>query len=230
MRQQRLDPQGEEDDAGDHREVQVGERVARDAHLLGAAARCAAGARRQARRSRSRPTTSPRPPPRRAARADDPRVELEAGRADPERDDRLAERDDDDQAVALGEVAGDDAPALGAAGDEAAVVDDQRADPAQRLRGAVERTGPTMSSAAAGSDRARQPPDDAPQLGIVAATIGKATRCIARTAKKAMPKISPSSPNARGTASEATSSAPIAASSTTRTGPSSEFARLASQT
>src|SRR5262249_28227102 len=38
------------------------------------------------------------------------------------------------------------------------------------------------------------------------------------------------SPNACGTASEATTSAPIAASSTTRTAPSSEAARLASHT
>jgi hypothetical protein len=46
----------------------------------------------------------------------------------------------------------------------------------------------------------------------------------ARTAKYAIPKISPSSPNARGTASEAISIAPIAESSTTRIAPSSEAA------
>src|SRR5919201_5022539 len=52
----------------------------------------------------------------------------------------------------------------------------------------------------------------------------------ARTAKYARPKTSASSSKACGTASETMSSAPIAASSTTRTAPSSDAALLASHT
>src|SRR5919106_2867037 len=54
--------------------------------------------------------------------------------------------------------------------------------------------------------------------------------CAARTTKYATPKTRPSSPNARGTASERISRAPIANRRTTRTAPSSEAALLASQT
>jgi hypothetical protein len=39
-------------------------------------------------------------------------VELQAGRPDPDHDDRLAERDDDDQSVALDEVRGRDQEAI----------------------------------------------------------------------------------------------------------------------
>ena len=60
-------------------------------------------------------------------------------RADAERDDRLAERDDDHRAVALGEVARFDPPALDAPDDEPAVVDEQRGDPADCARCSVER-------------------------------------------------------------------------------------------
>ena len=50
-------------------------------------------------------------------------------------DDGLAERDDDDQAEALGEVPGFDPPALHAPDDDAALVDQQHCDPARRAGG-----------------------------------------------------------------------------------------------
>ena len=75
-----------------------------------------------------------------------PAVTVEAHGAHAERDHRLAERDDDDQRVALGEVARLDAPAPGAAQRETAVVGEQRGAPADRLGGAVER--PRRRSAA----------------------------------------------------------------------------------
>ena len=100
-----LEPEREQHDAGDHREVQVGEGVARDLVALAARRRASRGAaRRRARRRRSTATTARRRRRRpRTAADDDAGVDAELG-ADADRDDRLAERDDDDQPVALGEV------------------------------------------------------------------------------------------------------------------------------
>ena len=68
------------------------------------------GVARESRRSATSATTSKYEPPERRRdhdaerrRTDDAGVDL-LGRADADRDDRLAERDDDDQPVALGEV------------------------------------------------------------------------------------------------------------------------------
>jgi hypothetical protein len=58
-------------------------------------------------------------------------VHAETSRAHSECDDRLAQRDDDDQPVPLREVSGLDAPALGAAQHQAAVIDQQRRDPTE---------------------------------------------------------------------------------------------------
>ncbi len=63
------------------------------------------------------------------------------GGADADRDDRLAERDDHDQAVALGEVRGDEFPALGAEEVGAAHVEQQRQRPERPLGEAVEERG-----------------------------------------------------------------------------------------
>ena len=107
-----LEPERDQHDAGDHREVQVGERVARDLVAApGPARRSPAGARRRAPRRRSTATTA------RAATAvpstaatTTPASTPRLG-ADADRDDRLAERDDHDQPVALGEVARHELPA-----------------------------------------------------------------------------------------------------------------------
>jgi hypothetical protein len=61
---------------------------------------------------------------------DDARVDAESGRADSQRHDRFAERDDHDQAVALSEVRRFDLPVFGSPQYQAAVVDRQRSSPA----------------------------------------------------------------------------------------------------
>ena len=65
--------------------------------------------------------------------------------ADADRDDRLAEGDDDDQPVALGEVAGHELPALGAEDVRPAHVEHQGERPERALRQAVERTDAATS-------------------------------------------------------------------------------------
>ena len=107
-----LEAERDQHDPGDHRIVQVRVRVARERVALGPRRAPARGAARsRARRRRSRSTRSRRRArlPRTAA-AIDAGVEVDVG-ADPERDDRLAEREDDDQVVALGEMAGHEPPA-----------------------------------------------------------------------------------------------------------------------
>ena len=79
VRERLLDPERDQHDPGDHREVQVGERVARDRVALAARGGVdAAAARRPARRRRSTATTARRPPRsrrprRRPRRASTPR-------------------------------------------------------------------------------------------------------------------------------------------------------------
>ena len=107
-----LQPEREQHDPGDHREVQVGVGVARDLVALAALGGLRqAPRRRRARRRRSTShhsaaaTTMPS-----TAATTTPASTLGLG-ADADRDDRLAQRDDHDQAVALGEVPRHELPA-----------------------------------------------------------------------------------------------------------------------
>ena len=82
-----------------------------------------------------------------------PRRQVGLG-ADPDRDDRLAEGDDDDQPVTLGEVAGNELPALGAEEVGPAHVEGRASDPHARLRRAVEERGADQQpDADRGADR-----------------------------------------------------------------------------
>ena len=68
-----------------------------------------------------------------------------------ERDDRLAERDEDDQAVALGEVPGREVPAAGAAETAPSESTTIASDPERDLRVAADERAPTTSSATPGA-------------------------------------------------------------------------------
>ena len=110
--QRLLHSERQQHDAGHHREVEVGERVTRDLVLLAADLRP-----RQPALGDQRDDVEVRPPER--ARHDDAehRRRHDAGvhvavRPHADRHDRLAQRDDDDQPVALGEVARGQLPAL----------------------------------------------------------------------------------------------------------------------
>ena len=137
----RLQAEGDEDDPGDHQQVDVGVGVAGELVLrppdLGFAEPP----------GRDQGDDVEVGPPERRGEEDaehgggaDPEVEG-AGGADPDRDDRLAEGDDDDQAVALGEVAGDELPALGAEEVGTGHVEEDRQRPERPLGEAVEERG-----------------------------------------------------------------------------------------
>ena len=129
-----LHAERDQHDPGDHREVQERVGVARDPVLLAARLRrCRAVARPRARRRRSRATTSRRPRRPERGGGDDAGVDACPG-ADADRDDRLAERDDDDQPVALGEVAWHQLPALRAEQHRPAHVERERERPQRALR------------------------------------------------------------------------------------------------
>ena len=134
----RLQAECEEDDPGDHRQVEVAVGVQRKPVQL------------QAPRLHEPPPHEDRgdvevePPERRNnddskhRRRDHARTELEPG-AEPDGDDRLAERDDDNQPVPLGEVLRRDPPAAaGADHDRAEVVDGKRDEPDRNLLAPVE--------------------------------------------------------------------------------------------
>ena len=123
----------EEDDSRDHHEVEVAVRVAGEGRLL--------GPRRppELLLDHDRDPVEVRPPERgrdghpEDCRRDHTRRERNPRRSDSEGDDRLADGDDHDQAVPLGEVAGREAPSLPTAHDHAEVVDRERGDPQSDL-------------------------------------------------------------------------------------------------
>ena len=95
------------------------------------------------------------------------RIELEAG-AEADGDDRLAERDQDDQPVPLGKVLGRDPPALPDADHpRAEVVDRERDEPDHDAVGSVEEAGED-EQAGAESRRGREAEECAAAGGIVA--------------------------------------------------------------
>ena len=121
VRKGRLDAECEDDDPRDHRQVQVGEGVAGHPgpnRLVGLA---------KLPLGDGRDDVEVDPPERRddrdAQQCRDDDSGSEPACADAEGDDRLAEGDDDDQAVTFCEVGRIDAPVLRAAEPEPAVVD-----------------------------------------------------------------------------------------------------------
>ena len=215
-----LDADREEDDPGDHRQVEVAVRVA--GHR--AAGRCrssrAASARRRSRRRRSRPTRA-RPRPR--ARAAPPRPRRRRAwllASSAERDDRLAEGDDHDQRVPLGEVPGGEAPAAAAADVGAEQVERR----ARRAQTATCRRPSRPAATKRSADADRRPDARAarpPRAGR--GRPGRRSRR-ARGARSARTRTRTRRGTRRrrrrpGTASDAISIAPIAANIAIRTAP-----------
>ena len=134
-----LHPQGDEHDPGDHHEVQVGVGVARhlvlhppDLRLLQAPG-CDQGDDVEV----DPPHRGRQPDPERRRRGD-PGVDPDFG-ADPDGDDRLPQRDQDDEPVALGEVARLELPALRSEQVGLAEVEHQRQGPDRRASPIVEK-------------------------------------------------------------------------------------------
>ena len=118
---------------GDHREVEVGVGVAGQLVLLAPRrARPAAAPATSATTSKYSHHSAAASAMPEHRRRDDARGRRRASAPDADRDDRLAEGDDDDQAVALGEVARDELPALGAEEERPAHVEQQRERPTAR--------------------------------------------------------------------------------------------------
>jgi hypothetical protein len=154
--ERRLEAEGEEHDAGDHRQVEVAVRVQREPVQLEAARL------HEPRAREDRGHVEVEPPERgddddaERSRHDHSRCELEPG-SDADRNDRLAERDQDDQPVPLGEVLGRHAPAAADADhDRAEVVDRKRDHPERDLGVSVQEAGHHEQQAA--DDRGRHEP------------------------------------------------------------------------
>ena len=98
-------------------------------------------------------------------RGDDAHGQRDALRADPERDDRLAQGDEDDERVALGEVRGRHVPAADAEHERAAVVEGDREDPEEPLQPAVLRRGRDEEPGADEGPRDERA-DRVPELGV----------------------------------------------------------------
>ena len=151
------------------------------------------------------------------------------GGADADRDDRLAEGDDHDQAVALGEVRRHQFPAFRAEEVGPAHVEEEGQRPERPLGEAVEERGQGQQR-----DRDRgaggQAQDRVAQRVVLGAgeheegDVGAAHHAVDQGEGEA-----PGSPNASGTQSETSSSAAIAPNMTSRTAPSSGSITLVSQ-
>ena len=165
--ERRLEAEGEEDDAGNHRQVEVAVGVQREPVQL------------QALRLHQPPPCEDRghvevePPERRdhndseRRRHDHSRIQLEAG-AEADGDYRLAERDQNDQRVPFGEVLGRDPPAAPHADhDWAEVVDRKRDEPDRDALAPLEEAG-QHEQGGAEDRRRREPEKRAAAVGIVA--------------------------------------------------------------
>ena len=128
-------------DARDHREVQV--RVGVAGHLVSLAPYGGGG---EPPLGHERDDVEVQPPERRGQhhaerrRGDDARVDMSV-RADSDRHDRLAERDQEDEAVALGEVPGHELPPVGAEEVRPSHVQQEREGPEAALEPAVRERG-----------------------------------------------------------------------------------------
>ena len=136
-----LHAEGEQDDAGHHREVQVAVGVPRDARA-GHSFRLGHLSLRHDRNDvEVGPPECCRDHHAQDCGQDDPATEVDPGGPDPDRDDRLSEGDDHDQSVTLGEMRREDAPPAASAEERPRVVDRQRDEPNDPLGGPVEGGG-----------------------------------------------------------------------------------------
>ena len=204
-----LQPERHQHDAGDHREVQVGEGVARDLVLLAARLGVrAAGARRPARRRRSRATTA-RPRPRCRARRRPPRRRPRRSSAPTP----MATIDSPSAMITISpwrsaKWLGRELPALGAEHVGPADVEEQGERPQAALEPAVgERGGHEQADPDRGADG--QPARRSAAGRVVAARDAGTGRCAPpRTTRRRRRTAGPRSPNASGTHSDDHEQAP----------------------
>ena len=168
MAQCLLHPERKEDDAEDHRHVQVRVQVAREVRALGTLRISEPGLRDEGDPIEVGPPQGRRDDhPQQGGR--DPRgIERQSCRADADRDDRLSQGDDDDESVSLDEVRWRDVPPPPTADQRAEVVDRQGGDPQPELDRPVEEAGDHEQCRP--EERAGRPSEDgAAELRIVAA-------------------------------------------------------------
>ena len=166
-----LEAERKQHDAGDHREVEERKRVARDLVLLLPGPRVLepAGGHERHEVEVERPQCRGNRDSQHRGR-DHPGVDPVLG-ADADRHDRLAERDDDDQAVALGEVTGLELPAPRPEQRRATHVDGERGDPEGPLDDAVGGRGEQQQAHGDGGAHGEAPDGLAqPALALVLAT------------------------------------------------------------
>jgi hypothetical protein len=160
-----LQAQGEVDDPGDHREVQVGVRVAAQPDAVDAAARGQHPLGHWGHDVEVGPPQrdTDRQPQQRSDR--DRRGERELRRPHAHGDQRFAESDDHDEPVPLGEVPGCGQPPVGARRVDTAVVDQQRQCPQRGLRGTA-KDGTQDEQDGGHPDGQRGPQELAAQAGV----------------------------------------------------------------
>ena len=199
--ERRLQPEGEQDDA---RPPSAG--AGRSTTSLARAARSAPGRLGQPglrdvdRPSRSTTTTGMRDRDPEEGGRDHARVERKSRRADPDRHDRLAERDDDDQPEALDEVLRRDAPAAHVAHEGTEVVDRQRGAPERQLRRTIEEARDHQQGRRRGWRPARSSGRRRSRSRSPRPAMAYSRRWSARTMRYATPKVTPSEPKAPGAA------------------------------
>ena len=164
-----LQAEGEQHDPGHHRQVEVVERVARElVALLDVDAR-------QPALGRDRDDVEVEPPEARHRREphehSDHRADVVqlVAHADAERDERLAERDDHDEAVPLGEVVRAQLPPLGAGDERCSDVDRDRDRPEQAARPPGREEGCDEDERRPEEQARRQPRHSGADIGLVAA-------------------------------------------------------------
>ena len=236
-----LDAEREQLDAGDHRQVQVGERVARQRVARDAVQLPQAPLRDRGDDVEVRPPQARGGDQREHGGDRDRGVERLVAGADPDRDDRLAERDDHDQREALGEVGGVHAVARHAAHERPAVVDRQRGHPQGGLQRAVGERGGDQEQRPDGRGRqqarrprrAPPPPRGSPPSrgrGAPSASPGRRARRAARgrrTRRAPRARRAPSPPSPRTRPAAPAGPRPPRGWSATRRPPSPTTARPA---
>ena len=138
LAQRLLQAERDEHDAGDHREVQVGVGIAGQFVSLAPLGRAGQASRRDQRYDvEVDPPQGGRQGDSQHRGRNDARGQVRRG-ASSDGDDRLAQGDDDDQPVALGEMRRDEPPALRSEQERLAHAEQERQRPYRRLRESVE--------------------------------------------------------------------------------------------
>ena len=162
-----LHAEREEDDAEDHRHVEVRVQVEREPRAIGTVRVGDPGLRHVDDPVEVRPPQGRSDDHPEHGGRDPGRIQRQPGRADADRDDRLSEGDDDDQPVTLDEVRRRETPAPPAADERTEVVDRQGGDPQPDLHRPINEAG-DQQQRRPDDGAGREPEDGGEQLRIVA--------------------------------------------------------------